>query len=116
MTGMDQKAFAEKLGVTPGSYAGWEAARSKPRDVVSLAKRIEMLTGIPATWTLGIHEETPRPDGDPNEGNPDVRLKGFEPLTFWSVVSVPATRGNVVPLFRPLAPVHPLPMRVGAAA
>ncbi|WP_084508364.1 helix-turn-helix domain-containing protein [Nocardia pseudovaccinii] len=82
IAGMDQKAFAEALDVTAGSYAGWEAGRSKPRDPVSIAKRMELLTSVPATWVLGLHEETPRPN-DPNEGPSDVvRPKGFEPLTF----------------------------------
>ncbi|WP_181723249.1 helix-turn-helix domain-containing protein [Nocardia gipuzkoensis] len=81
-TGLDQKAFAENLGVTPGSYAGWESGRSKPRDQVAVARRVELLTNIPATWVLGLYEETPRPEG-PDEGQSDlVRPKGFEPLTF----------------------------------
>ncbi len=82
VAGMDQKSFAAQLDVNPGSLAGWESGRSKPRDMVVVAKRIEMLTGIPAAWTLGVYEEAPRPD-DPNEGPASsVRPKGFEPLTF----------------------------------
>jgi transcriptional regulator with XRE-family HTH domain len=85
IAGMDQKTFAERLGVTAGSYAGWESGRNRPRDQVAIAKRIEMLTTIPAAWVLGLYEETPRPDG-PGEGSNDlVRPKGFEPLTFCSV-------------------------------
>jgi transcriptional regulator with XRE-family HTH domain len=115
-TGLDQKDFAQALGVNPGSLAGWEAGRSKPRDVVTVAKRIEMLTRIPAAWVLGVHEEAPRPDGDPNGGLPnDVRLKGFEPLTFWSVLSVPATRGNVIPM-RHAPRRRPVLVPIGASA
>ncbi|WP_147266026.1 helix-turn-helix domain-containing protein, partial [Nocardia puris] len=81
-TGMDQKTFAEKIGVTAGSYAGWEAGRSKPRDPIALAKRVEMLTRIPATWILGIHDETPRPGG-PNGGSEgEVRPERLELPTF----------------------------------
>lgn len=78
--GLDQKEFAEKIGATAGSYAGWEAGHSKPRDPVAVAKRIELLTQIPATWILGIYEETPHPD--PGEGL-NVRHQGLEPRTRW---------------------------------
>lgn len=90
----DQKEFAANLGVTAGSLAGWEAGRSKPRDVVAVAKRIEVLLGIPASWTLGLHEETPH-SGGPGGGS-EVRPKGFEPLTFWSVLDDSPTSDNVV--------------------
>lgn len=46
---------------------------------------------------IGRETNHPRPGG-PDGGGEDVRLKGFEPLTFWSVLSVPATRGNVIPM------------------
>lgn len=78
IAGMDQRAFAAAINVKPGSLAQWETDRAKPRDIVAVARRIEMLTRIPAGWVLGI-QETPRPD-DP-DGGPSVRHQGLEPRT-----------------------------------
>lgn len=84
-TGIKQQALSRRLlGTVPFDlneiYAVCEAA------------------GIDIFFVLTGRRETPRPGG-PNEGLPDdVRLKGFEPLTFWSVLSAPATRGNVIPM------------------
>ena len=58
---MDQRRFSEALGVPAGSLAAWETDRAKPRDIVAVAKRIELLTQIPATWVLGLQEEASRP-------------------------------------------------------
>ncbi|WP_175280155.1 helix-turn-helix domain-containing protein [Prescottella equi] len=61
--GMDQREFAAQLGVKAGSLAGWETDRTKPRDVVAVAKRVELLTHIPAAWILGIQETPAGPNG-----------------------------------------------------
>ena len=45
-TGLNQREFAERLGVKYTAYAQWEADNNRPRDVVMVAKRVEMLTGI----------------------------------------------------------------------
>ena len=79
--GMDQRAFADALNVKPGSLAGWESGKSKPRDVVAIAKRIELLTRVPASWLLGLESESPRPGPDGGQGAPsrarteDLRIK-----------------------------------------
>jgi transcriptional regulator with XRE-family HTH domain len=52
--GMDQRQFAAAIDAKPGSVAQWETDRARPRDVVAVAKRIEVLTRIPAGWTLGV--------------------------------------------------------------
>lgn len=65
LAGMNQHDFAVAIGVPDGSLANWETDRAKPRDIVAVAKRIEMLTRIPAGWTLGI-EESPDGDGGPS--------------------------------------------------
>ena len=78
--GMNQRDFAAAIGVAEGSIATWETDRSKPRDIVSVARRIEMLTRIPAAWTLGI-DKGPSGGGGP-DGDDEVRPKGFEPPTF----------------------------------
>lgn len=80
IAGLDQREFAEALGVKAGSVAQWETDRAKPRDIVAVARRIEMLTRIPAGWTLGI-QESPRPDNP--DGGRHVRHEGLEPPTRW---------------------------------
>ncbi|AZV00765.1 immunity repressor [Gordonia phage Kiko] len=63
MAGMDQREFASAINTTAGSVAQWETDRSKPRDVVAVAKRIEVLTRVPATWLLGLDDDNrPGPD------------------------------------------------------
>ncbi len=69
-TGFSQDDFADKLGANPSQYRAWESGRNHPRDIVSLAKRIEMLTGVPAQWTLGLSE------GTPTSGGPGSSKKG----------------------------------------
>ncbi|MGB7509276.1 MAG: helix-turn-helix transcriptional regulator [Mycobacterium sp.] len=51
---MTQSAFAAAIGVKEGSLAAWETDRATPRDIVSVAKRVEMLTNVPAAWLLGL--------------------------------------------------------------
>ena len=63
-TGLNQREFAERLGVKYTAYAQWEADNNRPRDVVLVAKRVEMLTGIPASWTLGVDEPIIAPHGN----------------------------------------------------
>lgn len=65
VTGMDQRTFAEHIGVKASAYAQWEADNNKPRDIVTVAKSVERLTRVPAAWLLGI----------------DVGPAGFEPTT-----------------------------------
>lgn len=77
---MDQRRFAEALSVPAGSLAAWETDRQRPRDLVAVAKRIELLTQIPAAWILGLDVASPRPV-DPDGGT--VRHQGLEPRTRW---------------------------------
>lgn len=60
---MHQRDMARLLGVTPSAYAAWESGRNVPANIVSLAKRIELLTDVPAVWTLGLDtaNDGPRP-------------------------------------------------------
>jgi transcriptional regulator with XRE-family HTH domain len=55
-TDFGQREFATKLGVGWQAYAQWEADNSRPKDVVAVAKRVELLTGVPAAWLLGVYE------------------------------------------------------------
>ncbi|MDN5751517.1 MAG: helix-turn-helix domain-containing protein, partial [Pseudonocardia sp.] len=51
---LEQREMAERLEVGRQAYAAWEAGRSTPRDIVALARRVELLAGVPAAWTLGV--------------------------------------------------------------
>ncbi len=76
---MSQDEFAEKLGANPGQYRAWESGRNQPRDIVALAKRIEMLTGVPALWTLGLADGTATPGGPGDPKKADM-VSEREPL------------------------------------
>ncbi len=82
--GMSQNAFAKMLGVTPQALGAWELDVNKPRNVVAIAKRLEVAAGVPATWTLGlVSEGTMKPPaGGTDEGPERARPEGFEPPTF----------------------------------
>jgi len=66
--GFDQREFAQKLQVPAGTLGNWENDTSRPRDVVAVARRVELLTGVPAAWLLGVDETSPRP-GTPGGGS-----------------------------------------------
>lgn len=51
---LNQRDFAERLQVTAAAYAQWEAGNARPRDVVTIAKRVELLAQVPASWLLDL--------------------------------------------------------------
>lgn len=51
---MEQRPFAELLGISKETYTAWETGRNEPKNLVSIARRIEVLTGAPAAWLLGV--------------------------------------------------------------
>lgn len=51
-----QEEFAAALDVPLKAYGAWEAGRNTPREIVAIAKRIELVIGVPATWMLGISD------------------------------------------------------------
>lgn len=55
----EQKEMAEWLGIKLSSYSAYEKGPSQPRarDIVDVAKRIQEITGCPATWLLGLEPE-----------------------------------------------------------
>jgi len=77
MVGMNQREFADAIDVAEGSLAAWETDRATPRDIVAIAKRVEMLTRIPAARLLGLTPES----GPPNPPDPggQVRHKKRKP-------------------------------------
>lgn len=72
ISGMKQAEFAERIGTKEGSLAAWETDRSTPRNIVAIAKRIEALTRVPATWILGLDDGPPYggPDDDGGAAQP----------------------------------------------
>jgi transcriptional regulator with XRE-family HTH domain len=54
--GLTVQEFAERLDVTASALGQYETDRSIPRDVVELARKIELVTHVPAVWTLGLDD------------------------------------------------------------
>lgn len=52
--GVSQIEFAVTIEQNPKSYSSWESDQAQPRQLVAVAKRIEVATGVPAVWLLGI--------------------------------------------------------------
>lgn len=75
ITGLAQKDFAERVALTASTLAAYETGRSAPRfnDAPALAKRLQLITGIPADWFLVVD--------DPNTPTSPVGPAGFEPTT-----------------------------------
>ena len=78
MHGYTQSDFASAVGATKSAIAQWETDRARPRDLRAVALRIELATGVPAWWTLGLNAESRRPtmsDGGwqytPRDSNPE---------------------------------------------
>lgn len=59
VAGMSQNEMAAAIGVSQKVFAAWESGRSRPSDIVGVAKRVELLTSVPAGWLLGVNG----PDG-----------------------------------------------------
>ena len=52
--GISQSEFAELIEQNPKSYSSWESDQARPRQLIAVAKRIEIATGVGASWTLGL--------------------------------------------------------------
>lgn len=51
-----QADMAALLEYPRPAYVNWESGTSRPRDIVEVAQRIERLTGVPASWVLGLED------------------------------------------------------------
>jgi transcriptional regulator with XRE-family HTH domain len=58
--GLDQRSFAEKIGVSKDTYTSWETGRNSPKNLVAVARRVEQVSGVPAAWVLGVYETAGR--------------------------------------------------------
>lgn len=72
---LNQADFARSIGAKEKAYAAWESGTNEPRDVVGLAKRIQLAYGVRASWVLGLTgdgspggEPSPHPEGGLTEG------------------------------------------------
>lgn len=81
---LTQPQLATKLDVEKGVISAWEAGRNEGGITPAVARRVELVAGIPGTaaWLLGV---TPGPRGG---GRPspeaEVPAAGFEPAAFCS--------------------------------
>ncbi|MSZ77758.1 MAG: helix-turn-helix domain-containing protein [Actinobacteria bacterium] len=64
---ISQTEFAARIDEGEKALASWEAGTREPRALVAVAKRIELAFGVPATWILGLDDQTPTP-GAPGPG------------------------------------------------
>jgi DNA-binding XRE family transcriptional regulator len=55
---LHQHEMATQLGVTKAAYAAWESGRTQPRDILAVARRVELATRVPAAWLLGVDQIT----------------------------------------------------------
>lgn len=57
-TSMEQRAFAEALGIGTSTYAAWESGPTgRPRDdktLIDVARKVNALTGVSAEWLIGL--------------------------------------------------------------
>ena len=68
---LDQRAFAESIGMKHGTYGGYETMRVNPRAARLVANSIELRWRVPAAWVLG---ELPHPDSNWKPADYPVRV------------------------------------------
>lgn len=92
---LSQEEMAVRLDVPKPRYGAWENGHGRPRDMVAIAKRIEVISGVPATWVLGLDEfDGPQ---DPSGGARPRGLYSVKDRT--SNPKVAHSDGGVVSLF-----------------
>lgn len=77
IAGLSQNEMADALGVSQKVYAAWESNRSRPSDIVAIAKSIATIwaTDVTSSWLLGVDEPPPPRDPHPSPPRP-VRTIG----------------------------------------
>lgn len=55
---LSQAAMADRLGVGRGAYSQWESDLGRPRELVTVARKIEEEFEVPAAWVLGVGPTT----------------------------------------------------------
>ena len=74
--GVSQEEFAATLGVNRKSLAAWELDTNEPRNLLALARRMELAYKIPVSWTLGLETY---PGTDSEEPRPECPQRGSNP-------------------------------------
>lgn len=100
--GIGQGELARKIGVEKGAVSAWEAGRNAGGITPAVARRVEMVAGIPGTaaWLLGVLPEPPRGGRPHPQAELPVPAAGFEPAAFCSEVKG-LRRMGVVPSTEP---------------
>lgn len=86
-----QAEFAQALNVNLKAYSAWESGKNTPRELVAIAKRIELVTGVPATWMLGISEVV-APAATGTDGQAKKTTVWYSPEKSRTVVPFPQLR------------------------
>ena len=81
---MDQREFAESIGMNKGTYGGHEKRIEVPRGARLVANSIELRWRVPASWVLT--GETPATGN--GDGGLQVAGAGFEPATSGSQAQI----------------------------
>lgn len=110
VSGLTQEEFADRIGAKPGAYSHWEAGRNTPRNLVALAQRIELLTDIPAAWTLGVMDGPTGGPGIPKKAEPVSKLRPLD----YKVGDSEDDSSNVVEMPRRWQPAGDQPLRKAA--
>lgn len=90
---LHQAEFAELLGVTKAAYAAWESGRNEPRSILALAKKVELISRVPAAWVLGV--DSPNLDTAVDTRRYPTDISGLAPVI--PLLSGPARRYAAVP-------------------
>lgn len=62
---INQQQMADRLGVTKAAYTNWESRRGNyPRDILAVAGRISLMSGVPVMWILSGRENEDAGVGD----------------------------------------------------
>lgn len=76
-----QAEFAQALDVKLKAYSAWESGKNTPRELVAIAKRIELVTGVSASWMLGVTDVVQVPLRTGTEGGVSAGVSGRCPRT-----------------------------------
>ncbi len=90
LTGMTQRDFATAIGEDSRAYSQWEADNNRPRHLVEVCQAVERITGVSASWLLGL--DVPRP-GDEISGHHrrNAQSTGIVLMARFRPEAVPAT-------------------------
>ncbi len=75
--GYTQDEMADALEVGLKAYSAWEAGKNTPSDILSVAQKLERVTGVPRQWFIGWMDDEPgRPDA-PSGSEAKITFRSF---------------------------------------